>query len=48
MRTYFISGDIGGTKTLLRAAELKDGDVKVHCELRRVFELFGCTPGFSE
>ena len=34
MRTYFISGDIGGTKTLLRAIELKDGEVKVHCELR--------------
>lgn len=31
---YFISGDIGGTKTLLQAAELKDGNVQVRCERR--------------
>lgn len=34
MTQYFISGDIGGTKTLLRASELKDGHAQVHCELR--------------
>jgi glucokinase len=34
MSEYFISGDIGGTKTLLQAAELKDGDVRVRCEQR--------------
>jgi glucokinase len=34
MTTYFISGDIGGTKTLLQAMALKDGNAEVHCELR--------------
>ncbi len=31
---YFISGDIGGTKTLLQAAELKEGGLRVYCERR--------------
>ena len=34
LNEHFISGDIGGTKTLLQAAELKDGDVQVCCERR--------------
>ncbi|SEL11175.1 glucokinase [Nitrosovibrio tenuis] len=34
MTDYFISGDIGGTKTLLQAAELKAGGVQVYCEHR--------------
>ncbi|SES77300.1 glucokinase [Nitrosospira multiformis] len=34
MNEYFISGDIGGTKTLLQAAELKEGNVRVCCERR--------------
>ena len=31
---YFIGGDIGGTKTLLQAAESKDGQVQVYYERR--------------
>ncbi|MDQ3187020.1 MAG: glucokinase [Pseudomonadota bacterium] len=31
---YFISADIGGTKTLLRAAELKEGNMRVRYEHR--------------
>ncbi|HEX8873744.1 MAG TPA: glucokinase, partial [Nitrosospira sp.] len=34
MTSYLISGDIGGTKTLLQAAELKDGGMRVYCERR--------------
>jgi glucokinase len=34
MTDYLISGDIGGTKTLLQAAELKDGSMQVRCEHR--------------
>ena len=34
MGTYFVSGDIGGTKTLLQAAEWLDGNVHVRCERR--------------
>lgn len=34
MTDYLISGDIGGTKTLLQAAELKDGSMQVYCERR--------------
>ena len=34
MGTYFISGDIGGTKTLLQAAEWLDGSAHVRCERR--------------
>jgi len=34
MTDYLISGDIGGTKTLLQAAELKDGSMEVRCERR--------------
>jgi len=34
MTDYLISGDIGGTKTLLQAAELKDGSMQVRCERR--------------
>lgn len=42
---YFISGDIGGTKTLLRAAELKDSHAQVHCELRYDSSAY---PSFSD
>src|SRR5688500_7799955 len=31
---YFISGDIGGTKTLLQASQLQDSNVQVCCERR--------------
>ena len=31
---YFISGDIGGTKTLLQAGESKYGQLQVYCEHR--------------
>lgn len=34
MTQYFISGDIGGTKTLLQAAELSDGRTQVRYERR--------------
>ena len=42
---YFISGDIGGTKTLLQAAELKDGRAQMHCELRYESSAYS---GFSD
>jgi glucokinase len=34
MTAYFVSGDIGGTKTLLQAAEWMDGNSQVRCERR--------------
>ncbi len=34
MTGYLISGDIGGTKTLLQAAELKESGLWVYCERR--------------
>jgi glucokinase len=40
---YLISGDIGGTKTLLQAAKLKDGSMRICCERRyasREYESF--------
>lgn len=36
MTNYFISADIGGTKTLLQAAISRNGDVQVFCERRYV------------
>jgi len=41
MTGYLISGDIGGTKTLLQAAELKDGGMQVRCERRYASREYG-------
>ncbi|HEY6044720.1 MAG TPA: glucokinase, partial [Nitrosospira sp.] len=45
MTGYLISGDIGGTKTLLQAAELKDGSMHICCERRYASREYG---SFSE
>jgi glucokinase len=45
MTGYIISGDIGGTKTLLQAAELREGSVQVCHELRYSSQDY---PTFSE
>ncbi|MEO6432335.1 MAG: glucokinase, partial [Nitrosospira sp.] len=42
MTRYYISGDIGGTKTLLQATELKDGDAQVCCERRYASQEYAC------
>ena len=42
MTSYYISGDIGGTKTLLQATELKDGDAQVCCERRYASQEYAC------
>ncbi len=41
MTGYLISGDIGGTKTLLQAAELKDGSMRVRSERRYASREYG-------
>lgn len=41
MTGFLISGDIGGTKTLLQAAELKDGGMQVRCERRYASREYG-------
>lgn len=42
MTVYFISADIGGTKTLLRAAEWTDGQTLVRCEKRYSSSSYPC------
>jgi glucokinase len=39
---YYISGDIGGTKVLLQATELKDGNAQVWCERRYASQEYSC------
>ena len=48
MTGYFISGDIGGTKTLLQATELKDGDAQVCCERRYASQEYAVFFGYAE
>ncbi len=45
MTIYFVGADIGGTKTLLQAAEWREGAVRVHCERRYASASY---PDFSE